>query len=140
MKIVIAVDGSECSSKAVRHLLANAAWFRDPELHVLYVQLPIPPGRARAVAGHDAVEDYYRDEARDALAPAEQILQGGALPFRSSFLVGEVPKQIESYVQQNGIDMVVVGSHGHSMLQRLVLGSVATKVLATSSVPVLIVR
>ncbi|GAB3554473.1 universal stress protein [Noviherbaspirillum agri] len=141
MKILIAVDGSKYSTKAVRHVVKHLNWFQGtPELHVLYVQLPIPPGRARSFLGVEAIESYYQKESEAALAPAERILRKQGLPFRAGFKVGSIADEIQAYASKHKIDMIAMGSHGHGVLQNLVMGSVATKVLALTKVPVLIVR
>jgi nucleotide-binding universal stress UspA family protein len=141
MKILLAVDGSEYATKAVNFVISNLNWFKDtPELHVLHVQLPIPEGRARAVLGHAAVENYYKEESLQALAPAEKLLREIGIAFKGGYSVGDVAEQIQAYARQYEIDMIVMGSHGHGTLKNLVMGSVATKVLAATTVPVLLVR
>lgn len=141
MKILLAVDGSAYSRKAVRHLIKHFAWFDNPpELHLLHVKLPLPPGRARAFLGDDTVTAYYREESLAALEPSEKILRKAGIAFHSACKVGDVAGEIQSYVKKNKIDMIVMGSHGHGALANLVMGSVATKVLAVTQVPVLIVR
>lgn len=141
MKILVAVDGSAYSTKAVKHVVKNIHWFSGtPELHLLHVKLPLPSGRARSFLGSDVVNKYYQDEGKAALAPSEKLLRKAEFPFHSEFKVGEVADEIQAYVKKNRIDMIVMGSHGHGALANLVMGSVATKVLATAKVPVLIVR
>jgi nucleotide-binding universal stress UspA family protein len=141
MKILLAVDGSVYTSKSVKYLAAHLEWFKDePELHLLHVKLPIPAGRVRAIAGRELVERYYREEADAALAPAEKVLRKFAIPFQRSYRVGDIAKEIQAYASRNKIDMIVMGSHGHGALKNLVMGSVATKVLAATKAPVLIVR
>lgn len=141
MKILLAVDGSAYSRKAVRHLMRHFDWFRNPpELHLLHVKLPLPPGRARSFLGDDTVNQYYKSESEAALAPSEKLLRKEAIPFQSAYRVGDIAGEIQSYVKKNKIDMIVMGSHGHGALENLVMGSVATKVLAVTQVPVLIVR
>lgn len=141
MKILIAVDGSAYSRKAVKHVIKHFGWFKKPlELHLLHVKLPVPPGRARSFLGDEAVNNYYKEEAEAALAPAEKLLRKAELTFLSGYRVGDIAGEIQSYVKKNKIDMIVMGSHGHGALTNLVMGSVATKVLAVTQVPVLIVR
>lgn len=141
MNILIGVDGSEYTEKAVRHVVKHLNWFQGaPKLHLLHVMTPIPPGRARAFLGDDAVNNYYREESKDALEPAERILQAENLPFQAGYEVGNIAEEIQSYVKKHKIDLLVIGSHGHGALQNLVMGSVATKILAATTVPVLIVR
>lgn len=141
MKIVIAVDGSPYSKKAVNHVLKHFDWFKGaPELHLLHVKLPLPPGRARSFLGDETVNNYYREEAEAALTPSEKLLRKHEIPFRAEYRVGDIANEIQDYVKKNKIDMIVMGSHGHGALQNLVMGSTATKVLAVTKVPVMIVR
>jgi len=141
MRILIAVDGSAYSRKAVNHVVKHFDWFNGaPELYLLHVKLPLPPGRARSFLGNETVNTYYREEAEAALAPAEKILRKKDIPYRAEFKVGDIADEIRNYVKKNKIDMIVMGSHGQGALQNLVMGSAATKVLAVTKVPVLIVR
>ena len=141
MKILIAVDGSPYSIKAVKHVIKHFNWFSSaPDLHLLHVKLPLPPGRARSFLGNDVVNNYYQEEAEAALAPSEKLLRKHEIPFRTGYKVGEIAHEIQAYAKKNKIDMIVMGSHGHGALSNLVMGSVATKVLASTTAPVLIVR
>ncbi|RJG06124.1 universal stress protein [Noviherbaspirillum cavernae] len=141
MKILVAVDGSAYTDKAVQYVISHLDWFRgEPELHLLHVRTPIPTGYARAAAGSAALETYYREESHAALAAAERQCEAGKIPFQAGYKVGEVAEEIHAYVKKHGIDLIVMGSHGRGAFRSLVMGSTATKVLATASVPVLIVR
>jgi nucleotide-binding universal stress UspA family protein len=141
MKILCAVDGSAFTKKAVDFLSAKFDWFKDtPELHIVHVHAAIPGGRARAVAGAANVENYYKEESDAILHPLEEALRQKNIPVKTSYLVGDAAEQIEHYAKQNGMDMIVMGSHGHGALKNLLMGSVATKVVAQATVPVLLIR
>jgi nucleotide-binding universal stress UspA family protein len=141
MKILLAVDGSSYSIKAVTYIASHLDWFQgNRELHLLHVKAPIPLGHARAAAGPEAVENYYKEEAAAALAPAEALLQKSGIPYQTTYRVGDVAEVIQAYAKEHNIDMIVMGSHGHGALKNLVMGSVTTKVLAATNVPVLVVR
>jgi len=141
MKILIAVDGSDYSKKATRYAAAHLEWFRgEPELHLFHVKLPLPPGRATAFLPKEEVKRYYEEEALAALAPAEKILRKKEIPFKATYKVGDIVQEIRAYARKNKIDVIVMGSHGHGALQNLVMGSITTKVLASTDIPVLIVR
>jgi nucleotide-binding universal stress UspA family protein len=143
MKLLLAVDGSAYTIKAVEYMISHLDLFREnPELHVLHVMLPIPTSEARAakILGPDVVDNYYRTEAQEALAPAEAILKKNDVSFKGGYRIGDIAQQIDAYTKENGIDLIVMGTHGHGALKNLVMGSVATKVLAITSVPVLLVR
>ena len=145
MKILFAVDGSDYTVKAANYLATHFAWFQGaPELHLLHVKLPIPVGlavvQAERILGGDAVNRYYKEEAEAALAPAEEIFRKQNIPFQSTYKVGDIAREIHAYAVNNRMDMIVMGSHGHGALKNLVIGSVATKILGATDIPVLSVR
>lgn len=141
MKVLLPADGSDHTMKAVEYLVQNFDMFKEPpELYVLHVLPPIPEMRAKAVLGGEAVQNYYEVESNAALAPVETYLKEKEVTFKRGYTVGDEAEQIQAYVNERGIDMIVMGSHGRSGFKALVLGSVTSKVLASSAVPVLVVR
>ncbi len=145
MNILLAVDGSAFSCKAVSYIASHLQSFRgEQRLHLLHVKLPIPPGlaveQARRMLGDESVTGYYREAAEAALLPAETILREKGIPFQSRYEVGEIAQAIKAYAEKNDIDLIVMGSHGHGALANVLLGSAATRTLAVTTLPVLIVR
>ena len=141
MNILIATDGSTYSVKATEFAANNLNWFQgNPQLHLFHVQLPIASNRARAALGGEAVDNYYKEESLTALAPSENILKAKNIPYQSSYAVGDIADAVQAYAEKNKIDMIIMGSHGHGALKGLVMGSVATKLLASTTIPVLIIR
>jgi nucleotide-binding universal stress UspA family protein len=141
MKILLAVDGSEISLRAVRSLVDHVRWFADkPEVHLLNVQPPIPVGLATQHVGHDALERYYREEGESMLASAQQLLDASSLPHTLHIHVGEPAATIVKLAGELACDLICMGSHGHGALQNAILGSVATRVLHLSQIPVLLAK
>ena len=141
MKILLAVDGSEISLRAVRSLVDHVQWFANkPEVHLLTVQPPIPVGLATQHVGHDALERYYREEGESMLASARQLLDAASLPHTPHIHVGEPAAIIVKLARELDCDLICMGSHGHGALQNAILGSVATRVLHLSRVPVLLAK
>jgi nucleotide-binding universal stress UspA family protein len=141
MKMLLAADGSEYTKRAARHVVEHLGWLARPaQIHVLHVRPPLPYPGAAAVVGKKAIEKYEREESEAALAVAEKVLGKAGVAYESAWRVGDVAAVIAGYAKANGIDLIVMGSHGHGALAGLALGSVTTKVLASSKTPVLIVR
>lgn len=141
MKILLAADGSEYTRKAARHVAEHiGSLAKRPEILLLHVRPPLPYPGAAAYVGKKAIERYEREESEKALRVAEKVLAKAGIAFRAAWVVGDVAGEIASYVKKKDIDLVVMGSHGHGALAGLALGSVTAKVLATTKVPVLIVR
>ncbi|MBK6366801.1 MAG: universal stress protein [Polaromonas sp.] len=140
MKILLAVDGSTYTKKMLAYLATHESLLnKDNNFTVLTVHLPIP-ARARAAVGKDIVEDYYKDDAEKVLAPIDKFLARHGIQAKSVWKAGNVGETIATYAEAGKFDMLVMGSHGHGSFLNMVLGSVATKVLANCKTPVLLVR
>jgi nucleotide-binding universal stress UspA family protein len=140
MKILLAADGSRFTRAAAVYLAEHLRRSPSHELHLLHVHPSLPYPGAVAAIGSAAVEAYHRDESRAALAVAEAPLREARIALRSIWEVGDPAQDIVAYAERHGIDLIVMGSHGHGALAALALGSVTSKVVARARVPVLIVR
>jgi nucleotide-binding universal stress UspA family protein len=140
VKILLAADGSVYTRHAVKFLIGNRGMFgAKPDLCLLHVRPPLP-GRATAVLARSAVNRYYSDETRKALSAAKRTLDRQRIPYSETHLIGDPGTAIAAYAKKGRFSVVIMGSHGQGALRNLVLGSVASKVLANCRVPVLIVR
>jgi len=141
-KILIAVDGSEVSHRAVERVIRMTGLFKEPpELHVLAVHLPLPmAGRVGAVVGKDVIERYQQEEEAEFMKDACATLDAAGLAYTRHTAVGDIAGEIVKAAGQIGADLVCMGTHGRGKIGSMVLGSVAQKVLHLSPVPVLLVR
>jgi nucleotide-binding universal stress UspA family protein len=140
MKIVLAADGSKYTRRAVNYLIAHLADFGShPEIHLLYVQQPVP-GRAAAAVSVTVLQRYYQEESRKALAVAGRMLNRMGIRYEEVHRVGDPGSTIAAYAERRKFSLIIMGSHGRGAISSFVLGSVVRKVLASCSVPVLIVR
>lgn len=140
MKILLAVDGSAYTKKMLAYLATHNGMFGTSNaITLIAVQLPLPP-RARAAVGADVANGYYADEAAKVTAPVVKFLKRHGMEPTVMNKVGSPGEQIAKAADSGKFDLLVMGSHGHSALGNLVMGSVATKVLAHCGVPVLLVR
>lgn len=140
MKILLAVDGSAYTKKMLSYLAAHDGLLTEGhEYHLLTVQPELPP-RARAALGKAAVDEFYREEADRVLKPVETYIGRRGIQTKRITKTGNAGAVIAKTAESGKFELIVMGSHGKSALGNLILGSVATKVLAESRVPVLIVR
>ena len=86
------------------------------------------------------MDNYHVEEAERVLAPAAKFLLRHGIDARSAWKVGHAGEVIARFADAGKFDLLVMGSHGHGALVNLVMGSVATQVLAHCRVPVLLVR
>ena len=146
-KIVAAVDGSSSSLKAV-DFAADLASKYEAELVLLTVQPDISPELAAEL------EAYVRQEHIDVplgelpSERAEKVLIAAHLQAESKGVrqisdrisTGDPAEEIIAAAASEEADLIVVGSRGHGRLAGLLLGSVAQKVVAHASCPVLVAR
>jgi nucleotide-binding universal stress UspA family protein len=130
-KILYPTDFSTYSNQAYFHAIALAESHKA-SLTILYV---FPAGFGTPeVHGDEGDRGYWRDQ-------LEQIrpLNPG-ISVQHVFLEGDPPTEIVRYAADAGMDLVVMGTHGRTGLERLLMGSVAEKVLREAPCSVLVVK
>lgn len=140
MKILLAVDGSAYSKKMLAYLSTHEALLApDHDYTVFHVQPALPP-RAKAALGKSTVDGYHLEESDKVLAPVAKFLKRHGIDAHLEWKVGSAGALIGKLADSGKFDLLVMGSHGHSALGNLVMGSVTTQVLAHCKTPVLLVR
>jgi YjbE family integral membrane protein len=140
-KLLLPIDGSDASLRAVDRLLAMRDWYRKPlEIHLLNVQHVLHKDVAQFVAAED-VKAYYHDESLKELAAARARLDHAGISCQHHAVIGELAAEtIAQFAREHGIDQILMCTHGRSAVADLVLGSVAKGVLQHTDVPVTLVR
>ncbi|MDO8317669.1 universal stress protein [Rhodoferax sp.] len=139
MKILLAVDGSPFTKKMLAYLAAHELFSSKNEYTAFTAQMMLPT-QARAALGKELVAKYYEDEGQRVMNPVAKFLERHGVKAKVVWKTGNAGELIAKLAEVEKFDLVVMGSHGHGALVNLVVGSVATKVLANCKVPVLIVR
>ena len=140
MKILLAVDGSPYTKKMLAYVAAHDELFAaSNDFTLITVQTPLPP-RARAAVGAEIANQYHADESAKITGPVVKFLKRHGIDAKVVSKVGSAGELIAKTAHAGKFDLVMMGSHGHSALGNLVMGSVATRVLAECKVPVLLVR
>ena len=143
--ILIPTDGSDAAENAVEHALDIAGTY-GAEIHALYVvdtdAMDISLGTEqvdRLRAGHFDEMDDLEANARKATGRVAERADERTIPITEQIAAGQPHREITDYAEENGIDLIVMGSHGRSGVKRLLLGSVTERVLRTTRIPVLAV-
>ena len=140
MKILLAVDGSKNGEDAARHVVRLAKELASPP-SLLLLNVDVPLMQAAAVKlGAKAVARYHAGNGEYAITGAKRILTRARLAFDTQLLVGDAAEQIAAAATKQRVDLIVMGSRGLTAFKGLLLGSVASKVLARSTLPVTLVR
>ena len=140
MKILLPVDGSAFTKKALAFVTTheNFAGPQD-ELVVMHVQPPVPP-RVKTMLGAQAIYDYHNEEAHKVLDPIERFLKRHDVRFRLKWVVGSPSRELVRAAKAEKVHMIVMGTHGHGVVARALMGSVAQSVVTDAEVPVLLVK
>lgn len=140
MKILLAVDGSEYTQRMLSYLVAHKDALGAANNYTVFHSVLAVPPHAASFVSPSILRGYYEDEARRVIDPIRDVLQARGIKAEYAHHVGRPAEEICSFAQKGGFDLLMMGSHGHGALSNLVLGSVATQVLARCSVPVLLIR
>lgn len=140
MKILVAVDGSEISTRALKHAASLAKAMAKPaRLTVVAVDDALFPGAERKL-GAEAVREHHAGNFARMLAPAKKALARSSLAVDYVEVVGAVAQGVLDTAAKRKVNLVVMGSRGSGGIKGTLLGSVSLKVLAGSPVPVTIVQ
>ncbi len=140
MKILAAVDGSPYTKRMLAYLAAHDDWLGAHHAYTLLHAVPAVPPRAAAALDKDTLKSYYDDEAEKVFKPIRSFFNKQGLKADFVGKPGSAAELIAATSEKGRFDLVILGSHGHGSLTNLVMGSVATKVLARCRTPVLLVR
>ena len=140
MKILLSVDGSSYTKKMLAYLVTHAEMFHaSNDFTVLTVQPPVP-NRARAAVGKEIVDNYHASESEKIISPVHKFLMRHGIDAKTATKVGQIGETIGKFADDGKFDLLIMGSHGHGTIVNMLMGSVATKVLANSKTPVLLIR
>lgn len=135
--ILHATDGSPFSSAAAEAAVDLAAQY-DATLHVVSV-VELDVAFSEAIS-EQMLKDLEKRGRQAVGEVAEQAGARGVSDVHTAVVRGAPHRAILDYADEHGADLVVVGTHGRKGLDRLLLGSVAERVLRTATVPVMVVR
>ena len=141
LRLLMPVDGSPYTMLALDFVLNHRDWWREPPLcMLLHVEPAVGTALARSYLSREVLDSYYAEQSEAVLAPVRSALEAAGLPFELHHRHGDAAGQVVQFAQEHKVDLLLMGSHGHSALASVALGSVVTKVIAASRIPVLIVR
>ena len=138
-KILCAIDRSPSSLQALGYAIALARW-QSARLHLLEVVEEAPPPGVSRAPKSDAVPNETQTALERDLRRVLTARRASDVKVEILMRKGKVVQQILAQAKASRSDLVVIGSHGRGGVQRLVLGSVAEKVLRLATCPVLTVR
>jgi len=141
MKILVAIDGSGFSRLAVQQA-ADIAEAKGAEILLLTVSSVVNMGSYAAVAyvPDSSWEVPTKAQALEILDEAEAMLFARGLKARTLHRLGGISDTILEVAEHEGVDLIVMGSHGRTGLTRFLLGSVSSQVASHAPCSVLVAK
>lgn len=144
-RILVPTDGSSTAEAAFEHAVELATRY-DAEIHALYVvdtdamSIALGPEQVdRVLNGRFEGMSEIREKAEEAIDRVAAIAEEAGVECHTEIRGGQPHRKIRDAIDDDGIDAVVMGSHGRSGLKRRIMGSVTERVLRSTTVPVLVI-
>jgi len=139
--MLVAIDGSEASLRALEHAARQASGASDLCLHVLCIQPPPRVyGEIEVYVGEQRAHELGESAARSILDDARERLRGRVTHFELESVEGDPGAVIARRAAELGCESIVMGTHGRGRLGSALMGSVAQHVVHASPVPVTLVK
>ena len=140
-KLLVAVDGSGNSLRAVQYAIRLATEYGRASIHLVTVQEePLLYGEIAVYATPEKIAALLQRAAEAALAEAEKLMQEAAVPYTREILTGSIAAVIAKRADELGCDSIVIGTRGMTAIGNLLLGSVSTKIVHFARAPVTLVK
>ena len=138
-RVLVPVDGSQCSLAAIQYLIDGHEQGRRPEIHLVNVQVSMNRDVGQFISSDDLAA-FHREKCDAALAEARARLDSAGIPFETHAEVGSPGETITRLAERLACDHIVMGTHGRAALAELLVGSTTIRVLHHSRVPVVLVK
>ncbi|HWI11314.1 MAG TPA: universal stress protein [Burkholderiaceae bacterium] len=140
MKILLAVDGSDYTKRMLSYIAAHDELLGPGHEYVVLTVVPPVPQYAARFLERSTLDGFYAEQAELVLKPVRAFATQQRWHVAALHLHGHPAEVIAAHAVSSNADLIVMGTHGHSALTSLVLGSVASGVLARCTSPVLLIR
>lgn len=138
-RIVVPTDGSASSRPAITHAIELAA-VHGATIHAVYVVNIASFSGVPTEGSWEGVSQALEREGEEALDKVKTACETREVPIERVRLEGRPSQRIVEYATEHDGDLIVMGTHGRGGLDRLLLGSVAERVVRSASVPVMTVQ
>ncbi len=139
-RLLSPTDFSESSKHALQYAVELARVFHA-ELHILHVVEPVMyPAEMYGQVGLVDVESTIEEGAREELETWKKTLVPAEVPCVTAIAHGRAYAEVNAYAKANNVDLIVIATHGRGVIDHLLLGSVAEKVVRHAPCSVLTVH
>lgn len=140
MKILLPVDGSKHSVRAVQHVISTVDGCTGRQIFLINVQAPINAPEVLSHMPRREIEAMQNARGEDALLASRALLDQAGLAYVAEVLVGDIPETIDRYAIEHACDKIVMGTRGLGTLGGALLGSVSARLMQLTRLPVTLVK
>ena len=140
-KLLVPIDASDSARRALDYALRLAKENGPMELHIVNAhEEPIVFGEMAAHVDMEKLRSAQNQHSEKLIAPAVAKAKSAGLKASSEVLTGDIAQSVAGCAERTGCDAIVVGTRGMGALGNLVMGSVATKIVHATKLPVILVK
>ncbi len=144
-KILVPLDGSPLAECVLPHVdtIAKGCGVKEVTFLRVVESFYMPAGAEGGFVPASSIEQINKQNlamAQDYLKRLTSSISYDAVKAQTKVVIGLVAESIADYAAKNGVDLIIIATHGRSGVSRWVWGSVAERVLRSACVPVLMVR
>jgi nucleotide-binding universal stress UspA family protein len=141
LRILLPVDGSPGSDRAVREVIGWVRRFGPAAVRVLNVQPPFLVIEELLATREELIERWTQKAGKEASRSARELLEAAGVAHEAEIAAGDdIAQTIVRDARESGCDLIVMGTRGTGAARGIMLGSVATKVVHLAQTPVTLVR
>ena len=139
--LLVAIDGSASATNALAYAIRLASKSEDLQLHVITVfPKAVVYGEIEVFYSPDEMRKLQHKQGEEILKPAIQALDDARVPYTTEIVNGDIPRTIVDKATALGCDGIIMGTRGTGPVANLMMGSVATKVVHLTKLPVTLVH
>jgi nucleotide-binding universal stress UspA family protein len=139
--VLVPIDGSEQAYRALDLAIRSSQGKREARIHALYVHPTIDvPGTVRAFVTLEHMRELAAEQSRPIIDAAAARLEVAAIGHTVEMLEGDPAEVIARRARELDCDAIVMGTRGKGRIANLIIGSVATKVIHLTTLPVTLVK
>jgi nucleotide-binding universal stress UspA family protein len=143
-KIMVPLDGSIVAECVVPHVETLACSSPDSEVELVTVVAPVElPTRGRIALSEDDLAHIHADLKQEAHLYLSQVVERlcrSGIKAHPIILTGKAAESLIEYIDNNGVDLVIMATHGRSGVSKWFWGSTAEKIVKTVAVPTLLIK
>ena len=139
-KILVPVDGSDNSFRALEHAIFLSTKIQESQITVLYIIEDLPSLYIYSPKTIEKLHADYKSESAKILERCKEIANKSGINIHTVLLEGDPASKIIAYSEMERFDIIMMGSRGMGKFKEMIVGSISNKVIHHAKCSVMLVR